>query len=187
MSSAATTRISTRSLVHVVTFAAVIAVLGLLPPVPVPLIPVPVTAQTLGVMMAGAILGPRRGALAVMLFLLVVALGLPFLSGGRGGLGAFAGLSGGFLMGWIPGAVVTGMLFPVSGTVSVVRALAACVAGGIGAVYLVGIPWMAFVGDLPLSAAAVGAAAFLPGDLAKAMLAATAAQMVRRAYPELPT
>jgi biotin transport system substrate-specific component len=184
--SPAAARTSTRSLVHVVTFAAVIAVLGLLPPVPVPLIPVPVTAQTLGVMLAGAILGPRRGTLAVVLFLFVVALGLPFLSGGRGGLGVFAGLSGGFLMGWIPGAAVTGMLFPARGNVSFVRAIAACTVGGIGAVYLVGIPWMAIVGDLPLSAAALGSAAFLPGDLAKAVIAAAAAQMVRRAYPELP-
>ena len=186
MSLAAAPRIATRAVVHIVTFAAVIAVLGLLPPVPVPLIPVPVTAQTLGVMLAGAILGPRRGALAVVLFLAVVALGLPFLSGGRGGLGVFAGLSGGFLIGWIPGAAVTGALLPPRGEVAFGRALVACIVGGIGAVYALGIAWMAMAGDLPLSSATIGAAAFLPGDLAKAVIAAFAAQMVRRAYPDLP-
>ena len=67
--------------------AAVIAVLGLLPSVILPIAAgVPITGQTLGVMLAGIVLGPRHGALAVMLFLLVVLLGAPLLSGGRGGV-----------------------------------------------------------------------------------------------------
>ena len=71
-----------RSLVHVAFYAALIAVLGLLPPVAIPALGgVPITAQTLGVMLAGIMLGPVRGSLAVLLFLFLVALGAPFLSG----------------------------------------------------------------------------------------------------------
>ena len=73
---------------------------GLVPPVAIAFLGgVPITAQTLGVMLAGVMLGPIRGALAVLLFLFLVALGLPFLSGGRGGLGVFMGPSVGFLIG----------------------------------------------------------------------------------------
>ena len=81
----------TRDLVYVALFAAIVAVLGLLPPVPVPGIPVPITAETLGVMLAGSVLGGRRGGLALLVFLAVVAVGAPVLSGGRGGIGVFYG------------------------------------------------------------------------------------------------
>ena len=73
----------TRDLAYIALFAAITAVLGLLPAVPVPAVPVPITAQTLGVMLAGAVLGARRGFLALLLFLALVAIGLPLLAGGR--------------------------------------------------------------------------------------------------------
>src|SRR5919112_409529 len=73
------TAVKTRDLAYVALFAAVIAVLGTIPAIPVG--PVPITAQTLGVMLAGAVLGARRGFLAVLLFLVLVALALPFLPG----------------------------------------------------------------------------------------------------------
>src|SRR4051794_41551365 len=61
-------------------------------------------------MLAGAVLGARRGGLALLLFLLVVAIGLPVLAGGRGGLSVFAGPSAGFLFSWPLAAFVTGLL-----------------------------------------------------------------------------
>ena len=76
-----------RSVTHVALFAALVAVLGLVPQIALPG-GVPVTAQSLGIMLCGTVLGARRGALAVGLFLLLVALGLPILTGGRGGLGS---------------------------------------------------------------------------------------------------
>ena len=90
-------------------FAAVIAALGLIPKITLGF-GVPITAQTLGVMLCGTVLGARRGTLSVLLFLLLVAIGLPLLSGGRGGLGAFATPSAGFLLGWPIGAFVTGLI-----------------------------------------------------------------------------
>ncbi|MEY3633571.1 MAG: hypothetical protein RI937_1769, partial [Pseudomonadota bacterium] len=78
---------STRDLVRIALFAALIAVLGLIPKFDLPFAAgVPITAQTMGVMLAGLFLGARNGFLAIVLFLFVVALGAPVLSGGRGGL-----------------------------------------------------------------------------------------------------
>lgn len=71
---------NTRDLVLIALFAAIVVVLGFIPPITLGFIPVPITAQSMGVMLAGCILGARRGALAFLLFLLLVAIGLPVLS-----------------------------------------------------------------------------------------------------------
>src|SRR5690606_39162700 len=92
---------SSRDLVLAALFAAIIVALGLLPPIMLGFIPVPITAQSMGVMLAGVILGARRGTIAVLLVLLLAAIGLPVLSGGRGGLAVFAAPTTGFLIGWV--------------------------------------------------------------------------------------
>jgi biotin transport system substrate-specific component len=84
-------------MVYVAMFTAVMCVLGFLPPIPLPFSPVPITAQTLGVMLAGSILGARLGGLSLVVFLLVVAVGAPVLSGGRGGFSVLLGPSAGYL------------------------------------------------------------------------------------------
>lgn len=174
---------------RVAVFAALIAVLGLVPGVSLFGGLVPVTAQTLGVMLAGLILGSRRGALAVLVLLALVAVGLPLLAGGRGGLGVFTQPSAGFLIGWLPGAFVTGWIAERGGrSPSVVRLLVACLVGGMGVIYLCGIPVYAIFGDLTLGGAALLTLTFVPGDLAKAVLASWIARGVQRAYPgAIPT
>lgn len=174
---------SSRDTVRIAALAALIATLGLLPPAPVPLLPVPITAQTLGVMLAGGVLGAKRGALAVALFLFAVALGLPLLAGGRGGLGVFVALGGGFLVGWIVGAAVIGALTPSRGTIHLMRQILVCLLGGIISVYALGIPWMAYMANLTLPQAAIASLAFVPGDIIKAVVAAYALRAVRRALP----
>lgn len=174
-------RSTSTDLALVASFAALIAVLGIVPPIAVGL-PVPVTLQTMGVMLAGLILGGRRGALAVLVFLALVAVGLPLLSGGRGGLGVFAGPSAGYLVGFVLGAYVTGWLRErLEATMPTALAcLTAAVVGGIGAVYLVGVPVLVWrTGADPLAALV-----FLPGDLLKAVLATLVAVGVARALPD---
>ena len=87
-------------MVYVALFAAVVAVLGLFPPIVLPVVGVPITAQSMGVMIAGSVLGARRGGLAILLFLILVAVGVPILAGGRGGFGVLLGPGGGFLFSW---------------------------------------------------------------------------------------
>lgn len=173
------TAMDNRQLVRICLFAALIAALGLLPRIDLPVAAgVPVTAQTFGVMMAGLVLGARAGALAVLLFLFVVALGMPFLAGGRGGLGAFAGPTAGFLIGWIPGAFVTGLIGPKPcpggrpRSVSFLQAFAAALIGGVAVVYACGIPALSLIAGLNFRSAALASLVFLPGDILKAILAA---------------
>lgn len=168
----------TRTLVRASLFAALIALLSLVPRIDVPVAAgVPITAQTLGVMLAGLVLGARVGAMSVLLFLFVVALGAPLLSGGRGGIGVFFGPTAGYLVGWVFGAAAVGLLMqrlPVAS--AFMRALIACVIGGVFIIYLFGIPYLAFAARLSLDKALLAGLVFLPGDLLKAFGAALVAK-----------
>jgi biotin transport system substrate-specific component len=180
-------RSSAADLALVAVFAGLIAALGAAPPIYAFGLAVPITLQTMGVMLSGSILGSRRGALAVLLFLSLVALGLPLLSGGRGGLGVFAGPSAGYLVGFPLGAWVVGRLHELLGErYSVVGGVVANVVGGIVVVYLVGIPVQAWrLSTSTLVSVFLASVVFLPGDLAKAVVSAVVTRGVRRAYPDL--
>jgi biotin transport system substrate-specific component len=179
----------TRDIVLIALFCGIIVVLGLVPPITVGIFPVPITAQTLGVMLAGAILGPIRGAAANALFVLLVIVGLPVLAGGRGGLGVIPGPTGGYVIGFIPAALVVGLLAKLLATrarsplAQLAGYFAACVVGGILVEYAIGIPWTAAATGIGLGNAAFGALYFVIGDLIKAVITALVARGVRRVYP----
>jgi biotin transport system substrate-specific component len=175
--------VTTKDLAYIALFAAITAVLGLVPAVAVG--PVPITAQTLGVMLAGSILGARRGFLSQLLFLVLVAIGLPILPGGGGGLGVFAGATSGYLVSWPIAAGVIGLLTERFWTrYNVAWGVLANIVGGIVVVYAIGVPVLAVVTGLPWRDAVwFGAAVFVPGDVLKAVIAAVIAAQVRRSYP----
>lgn len=177
---------SSRSLSYVALFAALIAVFGMIPKIDLPL-GVPITLQTLGVMLAGCLLGPRRGFLAVALLLLAVALGLPLLSGGRGGLAVFVAPSSGFLVGWMFGAFTCGWIMRrlsgLRGKALFAAAFVASLVGGIGVVYLFGIAGLSMAAKLSLQQAAVAVLVFVPGDLIKCLVCALMVQTVARGLP----
>jgi biotin transport system substrate-specific component len=171
-----------RTLTHIALFAALIAVLGLVPQIMLAA-GVPITAQSLGIMLCGTVLGARRGALAVLLFLALVAAGLPLLSGGRGGLGVFAGPSVGFLIGFPIAAFAAGWIMERTTLSPGLAATAASVIGGIGVLYVFGISGLAVMLDKTLAEAAFIAMAFLPGDILKAVLAGLVTQSLARMRP----
>ncbi|MDF0730110.1 biotin transporter BioY [Pseudomonas entomophila] len=174
-----------RDLALVALFAALIAALGLFGILP--LGPVAITAQTLGVMLAGTLLGPRRAVLAVLCFHALTLAGLPLLSGGRGGLAPLFGPSAGFLIGWLPGVAVIAWLAPRAGKgYSVGRALLANLLGGILVIYALGLPVAAWRLGSGVSASLLAAVEFLPGDLIKAVIAALIGRSVFRAFPIPP-
>jgi biotin transport system substrate-specific component len=177
---------SSRSIAHIALFAALIAVMGMIPKLDLPF-GVPITLQTLGVMMAGCLLGARRGFLAVCLFLLMVALGLPLLAGGRGGLGVFVAPSAGFLIGWAPGAAVAGFLMRrlshLRGNALLAAAFISALVGGIVVVYAFGIVGLTLLAKLSVTQAAIASAAFIPGDLIKCVVCALVVQTVVRGLP----
>ncbi|MFT4111606.1 biotin transporter BioY [Silvibacterium sp.] len=164
-------------------FAALISAFGLLGILP--LGPIPVTPQNLGAMLAGTLLGARRGVAAVVCFELLTFAGLPLLAGGRGGIAPLVGPSAGYLIGWIPGTLVIGLLARPSGrSYHLGRALAANIIGGIAVVYAVGIPVSAWWFHSRVVAIAVSTVQFLPGDLAKAVISAFVGRSVSRALPD---
>ncbi len=174
---------SIRDIVFVALFAAIIAVLGLIPKIDVG-IGVPINAQSLGVMLAGSILGAYRGFLALALFLALVAAGLPLLAGGRGGLGVFFGPSAGFLLSYPFAAAVIGLLTQRAWReLTFAKSFGINVLGGILFLYVCGVPALAFITGVSLKTAALGSLVFVPGDLVKAALAASAALFVKRGYP----
>ncbi|PWH07566.1 BioY family transporter [Brachybacterium endophyticum] len=170
-------------LARVAVFAGIVAVLGLPGGFSV-FGAVPITAQTLGVMLAGAILGPWLGALSMTALLTLVAAGLPLLAGGRGGATVFIGPTGGFALGWILGAFVIGLIVHAGARKPVWwRTLLGIVVGGIGAVYAIGIPVQSAVTHLPLGSTALQSLVFVPGDLIKAVIATLVVRTLVRAYP----
>jgi biotin transport system substrate-specific component len=177
---------SAAGLAMTATFVGIIAAMGLVPAITVPAVGVPITIQSMGVMLAGAILGRWRGAAAVLIFLVLVALGLPLLSGGRGGLGVFFKPSVGFLIGFPGAAFVIGWLSErLNAARSLWRAIAANVLGGIVVLYVFGVVGIALVSHLSLLKALIATWVFLPGDLAKAVVAALIARGVHQALPDL--
>jgi biotin transport system substrate-specific component len=182
----AAARSSSRDLALIATFTGVVAALGLVPAFTPPGFTVPVTAQSLGVMLAGAVLGARRGFLSVLLLVVLVAVGLPLLAGGRGGLGVFATPSAGFLVGWPVAALVVGWLTERGGSpYRLAWGVMANFVGGVVVLYALGIAGIALVAGISVQAAAVSTWIFLPGDLVKVVVAALVARGVHAAYPGL--
>lgn len=180
-----TTRFTVRDLAQVAVFAALIAALGLPGSINLGTSGVPITLQSLGVMLAGALLGARKGVLAV-LTVMAVGLVLPILAGGRTTLTSLAGPTAGFLVGWIAAVAVIGWLsYRMMPRYKVLPGFLINVLGGIVVLYIFGIVGMMLRGDLTAWGALVANAPFLPGDAIKALVTAVVAAQVHRAYPAL--
>lgn len=169
-------------------FAALIAVCALLPAISVGGA-VPITLQTFAVMLAGAVLGARRGFLAVLLYLAVGAIGLPVFSGGAAGLAPFAGPTAGYLLGFPLAALATGFIVErlprrkIASSVPLI--FAAGLLSSLVFIHPLGILGMSWRADLTIGQAFLADLAFLPGDIVKNLLMALVATAVHRAFPAL--
>jgi biotin transport system substrate-specific component len=138
--------------------------------IPLPYTPVPITLQVFAVLLSGLALGARGGALSQIGYLSVIALGLPFSSTGVGGLPAFMGPTGGYLLAFIPSAFVVGLIAQCSHC-GYARRLAACLSG-ILVIHLGGASWLAvWLGGDIAGAWQLGIAPFIMVDLLKAIVA----------------
>lgn len=148
--------------------------------------PVPITLGNLGVMLAGAILGAGYGFFSILLMVLLVALGLPFLAG-AGGISALLSYSGGYVWMWPICALFTGWWASRARGHWLwqgVQLFLAAEIFGSWLCYLTGVPWMAHVLHLSTAKAwALGCWPYLPGDTVKAIVTAVIAMAVRRVYP----
>jgi biotin transport system substrate-specific component len=158
----------------------------------VPFYPVPLTMQTLAVLLVGGLLGPRLGVSTVAAYLFAGAMGAPVFHNGLGGIAVLLGPTGGYLVGFLPAAflmglaarsLATGRRRPAisAGRSSSVRQILVLLAGAVlagAAVYCVGVPWLAlFTGSSLSEAVSVGAVPFLLGDLLKTAVAVAAVRL----------
>lgn len=171
------------------TFAAFIAVCALLPGVTPPGMVVPITLQTFGVMLAGLVLGPLRGSLAVALYLVVGLAGLPVFSGGTGGLAVLGKPSLGYLLAFPLAAALAGYLMTrlrrARPSTLPAMAFLAATAGSLVVIHPIGVAVMGVRLGLSAQEAIAAGSAFLPGDVIKNLLAAIVATAVFRAFPDL--
>ena len=171
----------------IATFAALTAVCSLLA-VRVGASSVPITLQTFAVLLAGAVLGARRGTLAVLLFLAVGFAGLPIFAEGVGGLGTFGRASIGYLLAFPLAALVMGVVVDRFGRRGWALRTGVLVGAGVVAtllVYAVGVPVMAARLGVTLGEAVGYNNVYIPFDLVKVVLAAVVASAVHRAFPDL--
>lgn len=184
-SSARTTSATDLALVAV--FAALIAAFSLTPAIPVG--PgVPITLQTLAVVLAGLVLGPWRGCLATLLYLAVGFAGLPVFAGGAAGLAVLAKPSVGYLLAFPIGAAVAGALARLFvGTRGARQYLGLFLAGLAGSlvIHAFGIVGLVLMARLAFADAFLTDLVFWPGDLAKMFVASAVAVAVHKAFPAL--
>jgi biotin transport system substrate-specific component len=144
----------------------------------IPVGPVPIVLQNLFVFLAGLLLGARWGMASVGVYLLAGALGLPVFAGGIGGIGRFAGPTGGYLVGFIPAVYVIGRITE-KWQARVVVDVAAMVLGSV-AIYCCGVAWLKILSNMTLSKTLmVGMVPFIPGDILKIAAAVPIARALR--------
>ncbi|WP_026565021.1 biotin transporter BioY [Bacillus sp. UNC41MFS5] len=169
-----------KEMTFVAVFAAVMGALGVVPPIMLSFTPVPITLQTLGVLLTGGVLGARLGAMSQIIFLLLVAAGIPLLSGGRGGPSVFVGPSVGYLISWPITAFCIGYLLSRFQNLKLKYVLMINLTVGILLIYLIGIPAQAFMMDIPVLEAAKLSLVYIPGDVLKAILASILVYRLRK-------
>lgn len=145
-----------------------------------PLGPVPISMQPLFIFLTGYVLGPKRGVLAIGLYLLAGTLGLPVFSGGRSGLGHLLGPTGGYLFGFAVAAFLCGFAQRPDRPVSWSRGLA-WGGGALLAIYTIGGVWLKFALSISWAKAwLVGVVPFIPWDGLKMVAALACARYLSR-------
>ncbi len=170
----------TKDMTLIAVMAALICIAG---PLSVAVGPVPLSLASFAVYMAGAVLGAKRGTIAVCLYLIIGLCGVPVFSGFSGGFPKLIGVTGGYLLGYIPCAFLTGL--GADGT-RIIRdnrvSLPVAMLMGTFVLYLIGTVWfMALTGSSLGSALSICVVPFLPGDGIKILAVSLLAVPVRKA------
>lgn len=174
-----------RNMVLAALFAALLAIGG---QIAIPIGPVPITLQTIMVLLAGAILGSRWGTVSVLVWILLAAVGAPVLSGGKGGMGVLVGSTGGYIFGFLVAVFLVGWGIERLGKNKQVawwQLLLVFLIGSVVVINAIGFPWFLFFSNLPFSMDIFNKVfvVFLPGDIVKAVLATILTFALYRAMP----
>lgn len=161
-----------KSKTHSMTLCALFAALtAVLSQIAIPIGPVPINLATFAVFCAGAILGSKLGALSLVLWAAIGAAGMPVFTMFRGGLGALVGPTGGFIIGYMPAAFLTGLIIEKlgkNGKVKEVLLFPIAMIAGMLTYFTLGTAWFAFsTGTGLVQSLMVCVVPFLPGDFIK--------------------
>ena len=171
-------KISVSEMALIAVMAAVTCIMGPLS-IPIPFSVVPISLTNLAVYLAIYVLGCRRGTLSYLVYLLLGLVGVPVFSGFSGGVGKLFGPTGGYLLGFIFMALICGWAIDhfscklVPSFIGMLLGTVVC--------YAFGTAWLAYQANLTFMAAlAAGVLPFIPGDLAKMVIAAVVGPQIRR-------
>ena len=170
-------------------FAALMAICSFIT-IPLGFTPIPVNLATLGVFLTGGILGKKYGSISLIVYILLGAVGVPVFAGFKGGLGVLAGPTGGYIIGYLAAAFLTGLLIEIvfhktaesapdagtskakSGGLRFAGSILAMIAG-LAACYALGTAWFMISTGTGFGAAMISCVIpFLPGDAVKIIVAA---------------
>lgn len=168
-----------RDITEVALMTALIIALAFIPAIPIGVIPVPIVLQNFGIMLAGLLLGAKKGTISVLLLMILVAVGLPVLTGFRGGLVIFAGPTGGYLLSWLlmPSLMaffrnaLSRFFDPNRFTNLFINTLIVSVV----IAYAIAIVFISFQSHIGLDKSFLANCLFIPGDVLKAIVAAIVA------------
>ncbi|MDL9938297.1 biotin transporter BioY [Gordonia sp. ABSL1-1] len=177
--------LSITNITQAAVFAALIAVLGI--PGSFNLASgVPITLQSMGVMLAGAVLGPKKGTLAVVIFMALAIAGLPILAGGRNGQTALSSPTAGYFLGFLPAVIVIGVATAfMMPRYRLWLGMIINVVGGALVIYACGTIGLMVRTDMSLRQTITTNGPFIVGDLIKAAVTTVVAQQVHRGRPGL--
>ena len=154
------------------------AVTCVLAPLSIPIGPVPISLTNLAIYLSLYLLGWKWGSVSYLVYLLIGMVGVPVFSGFTGGVGKLAGATGGYIAGFLPMAVIAGVVIDRCRN----RGLQmAGMIAGTAVCYALGTVWFCYLMDsTPMAALGLCVFPFIPGDLVKMVLAMTVGPMIRR-------
>lgn len=165
-----------RPMIYASMFAALTAI-GAFIRIPIPANPVPITLQVFFVLLAGLLLGSRWAGMSMIVYVLLGLIGFPVFSGGLSGIGAILGPTGGYLIGFIPGAFVMGWVTETFGRSTF--AAAGAMISGLAVIYLLGVAQLSVVAGLSVSESVViGVLPFLIGASIKLVAALLVSKLI---------
>lgn len=172
---------SVKDMMMIGMMTAVAGAIGFIPAIPIPGIIPPITLQSIAPILAGGILGARRGALSMVVFVVLVACSVPMLAGMRGGLGHLLGPTGGYIFSWILVAFFVGLFVSYVPKLKVWSLVLVSAVLSMVIQYLFGAVSISFTSDMSYTAALQMNVIFMPGDVLKAIVASMVIVRVRHA------
>jgi len=170
-----------------VSLGATITAVGAFVTIPIPFSPIPLVLQNFFVLLLGLVFGAKLGASSIALYLFLGILGLPVFAGAKGGVAHFMGPTGGYLVGYLAGTIVTGFLaaLQLKQNKSILFRDLGAALGGLVVIYALGVPWLKLrIGFGWEKALEAGLLPFIPGDILKAVGAAAIAPRIRTLLSE---